>query len=304
MAIKLVDDLLKEYRKDKCCKEPEKLIFEEVYGYDVYNPTSVFNYNGKNVICARVEKRDSEHSQAIFFYEKEKNHFYPLENIKRFELQDPYITKIGEYYIFGGTEIFPHPDDNTKLWWHAKFYYGTSLEDLKELVTGPKGMKDIRIVELKDKTIGVFSRPQGEKGGRGKIGFTTVPNIFALNGDIIQDAPLLNQFDDLEWGGVNEPTLLEDGRIGVLGHIAKFTGNDIRHYYPMVFTINPERKEYSNIKIIAERIDFVDGPSKRDDLQDVLFSGGLVNLQNGFCTLYVGVSDCEVQKITIKNPFN
>lgn len=302
MAIHLIEDLLYRYRKGSPAENPEKLVFHEVSGYDVYNPTATFSYNGKTVICARVEKRDSEHSEAIFFYEKEANQFYPLEGTKRYTLQDPFITKIGEYYVFGGTEIFPHPENENALWWHSRFFYGKDLCELKELTTGPKGMKDIRVVELMDGRIGVFSRPQGLIGGRGKIGFTIINRIEELNEEIISAAPLLELFDDEEWGGVNEAICLKDGRIGILGHIAKFTSGDVRHYYSMSFILDPKTLELTDVKIIAERADFLPGPAKRLDLIDVLFSGGIL-LKGDMAELFVGVSDCEVQKIQINNPF-
>ena len=303
MTVQYIDDLLQKYRENKQVSNPVKLTFFGVGNSDVYNPTAVFSYQGKNVICARVEQRDSEHSNAVFFYEKEPNCFYPCEEIKSYKLQDPFITKVGKYFVFGGTEIFPHPQNPEALWWHTKFFYGTSLENLEELTTGPKGMKDVRVVELKDGRVGVFSRPQGELGGRGKIGFTTIDTIEQLNETVIEQAPLLEQFDDEEWGGANEPVLLNDGRIGVLGHIAKFTKGDVRHYYSMCFILDPKDGSYTESKIIAERSDFVDGPSKRPDLVDVLFSGGLVRKEGQKAELYVGVSDCEVQKIIIPNPF-
>lgn len=303
MAIRLIDTLLEEYRATKQVKDPKKLSFFEVSDCDVYNPTATFLYEGKKVICARVEKRDSEHSKAVFFYEKEENCYYPLEGLKSYDLQDPFITKASDYYVFGGTEIFPHPDNPDALWWHTKFYYGTSLDNLKELATGPKGMKDVRVVELKDGRIGVFSRPQGVVGGRGKIGFTTIDAITDLNADVIDRAPLLELFDDEEWGGANEPVLLADGRIGVLGHIAKFTPGDVRHYYAMSFILDPVSGEHTDAKIIAERADLVDGPSKREDLVDVLFSGGLNLINENEAELFVGVSDCEVQTLVIPNPF-
>lgn len=302
MAIRLVEDLLVDFRSKEKGQNPEKLCFHEVFGCDVYNPSAAFSYEGRTLLCARVEKRDSEHSEAVFFYEKEENNFYPVETIQRYKLQDPFITKVADYYVFGGTEIFPHPENPNALWWHTKFYYGKSLETLTELTTGPKGMKDIRVVELKDGRVGVFSRPQGEIGGRGKIGFTIIDKLEDLNAAVIESAPLLELFDDEEWGGVNEPLLLEDGKIGILGHIAKFTAGDVRHYYAMSFILDPLTGEYTDAKIIAERADFVEGPSKRPDLEDVLFSGGIL-LKGSKAELYVGVSDCEVQKIQIQNPF-
>ena len=64
-----------------------------------------------------------------------------------------------------------------------------------------------------------------------------------------------------------------------------------------------ETKTYSTVKIIAERIVFKDGPCKKPDLEDVVFSGGLIRKANGKAVLYVGTGDTEAQKIEINDPF-
>ena len=42
-----------------------------------------------------------------------------------------------------------------------------------------------------------------------------------------------------EWGGANQVNLLEDGRLGVLGHIAYRDENHL-HYHSMSFLFDPE----------------------------------------------------------------
>ncbi len=303
--IQYVDELLKEFReKEAKPSHPKKIYFNQVEGLDVYNPTAPFKWNGLTYVIGRVEKRDSEHSKAVFFVLDEDGTYSIKEGIPQYELQDPYISFVNEWIVFGGTEIFPHPEDPTRLSWRAKFFYGKDITDLQELTIGPAGMKDIRIVQLFDGRIGVFTRPQGLKGGRGKIGFTIIEKLNDLTPTIIDEAPLLEQFDDQEWGGCNEATLLSNGKIGVLGHIAKFSEGDVRHYYPMTFCMDPLSGEYSKMKIIAERANFLPGPAKRPDLEDVLFSAGLIRNGDGMATIYTGVSDVEVQSIEIVDPFS
>lgn len=165
-------------------------------------------------------------------------------------------------------------------------------------------MKDLRLIELKDGTVGILTRPQGQKGGKGKIGWITISSLDELSVDIINNAPLLeNQFIDEEWGGANEPHLLTNGLVGILGHIASFDDKGNRHYYPMVFALNPETSAFSKMKLIATRNQFLPGPSKRPDLVDVVFSGGLIRKSDGSADLYAGISDAEAQKITIMDPF-
>ena len=297
-----IQDLLERHRQKSKARKAVRLVFHGVEGFDVYNPTATFEYRGKKMICARVERRDSEISQAVFFEEGEKDHYYPVKNWKIFPLQDPSLTYVQGYYILAGTEIFPHPSQIGALGWKTVFYYGRELENLQRLTAGPTGMKDIRLVELQDGRIGVFTRPQGEKGGKGKIGFAIVKDLTELSPEWMEDAPLLPLFKENEWGGVNEVFLLCDGRLGILAHIACFEPEDVRHYYPISFIYDTDLGECFELKILAERKEFLAGPSKRPDLEDVLFSGGMI-LQEEKALLYVGVSDCEVQYIEIENPF-
>ena len=60
--------------------------------------------------------------------------------------------------------------------------------------------------------------------------------------------------------------------------------------------------EVKNQKIIAIRKNFKPGEAKRADLEDVVFSGGLV-LNGDKAVLYAGISDAEAQLIEIDNPF-
>lgn len=301
--VKTCEQLLKEFQADSQPVHAEKIVFSGVGEKDVYNISAPFEDEGELVIAGRVESRDSEHSNVYFFVER-NGEWVPRENAPVLELQDPFFTAIAGELIVGGVQIFPHPINKGQLGWRTVFYKGQSIAGLQEFAKGPDGMKDLRLVELKDGSIGVLTRPQGEKGGRGKIGWTRISSLAELTLDAINDAPLLeNQFIDEEWGGANEPHLLKNRLVGVLGHIASFDEGGNRHYYPMVFALDPETGEVSDMKLIATRSNFLPGPSKRPDLEDVVFSGGLVRKSDGSAEIYAGISDAEAQKITIVDPF-
>jgi hypothetical protein len=297
-------DLLAEYKKQAKPFRPERLQFTGVGDNDVYNITAPFEDQGEKVIAGRVESRDSESSTVVFFVEKSDGTWVPRDGSPSFELQDPFFTRIKGELIIGGVQTFPHPTVENALMWRTVFYKGSSIETLRQFFNGPDGMKDLRIVELRDGSIGVFTRPQGEKGGRGKIGYTRIPSLQDLSIDLIEQAPLFTgQFNDDEWGGANELYLLDDGRVGVLGHIACFDADGGKHYYPMSFIFNPKDKSCSPIKIIAERSDFLPGAAKHHDLADVVFSGGLVRESDGTAVFYAGISDAEAHRIVIQDPF-
>lgn len=123
-----------------------------------------------------------------------------------------------------------------------------------------------------------------------------------INISIIEKAPLIEDFFyDEEWGGVNavypfSPN--EKEKYLVLGHIAKFTEDGCRHYYPIVFDFDTEKRLAWNVQIIAERSDLPAGEAKRSDLYDIIYSGGLY-FEDGKVFLYAGVGDCEAWRIEV-----
>ncbi|MCJ8012159.1 DUF1861 family protein [Paenibacillus sp. KQZ6P-2] len=304
--VKTCNVLLEQYLVSRAGKSPvaaEKLIFDGVGQKDVYNITAPFEDEGEAVIAGRVESRDSEHSEVVFFVERDGK-WIPREGAPVLVLQDPFHTRIGGELIVGGVQIFPHPEQEGALMWRTAFYRGEKIADLKLFFTGPDGMKDLRLVELPDGGIGVFTRPQGEKGGRGQIGYYRAASLDELSVQHIEEAPLFKgQFIPEEWGGANEAHVLKNGLIGVLGHTACFDEAGDRHYYPMIFVLDPSTGNISDMELIAIRDDFQPGPAKRDDLQDVVFSGGLVRQAGGTAVLYAGISDAEAQRLTILDPF-
>lgn len=302
-TLKTCSELLADYEKKERPVSPEKLSFEGVGTSDVYNITAPFEDEGQLVIAGRVEPRDSEQSEVHFFL-KSGDAWVPREGAPVFQLQDPFVTFISGELVLGGVQTFPHPTIENALGWRTVFYKGSSINTLEEFFKGPDGMKDLRIAELLNGSIAIFTRPQGEKGGRGKIGFTTIPSLKDLTLEVIENTPLLeNQFTDEEWGGANELHVLSSGLIGVLGHVACFDEAGDRHYYPMRFVVDPKTGEHADIELIAVRNDFLPGASKRPDLVDVVFSGGLVRNDDGTADLYAGISDAEAHKITISDPF-
>lgn len=297
-------ELLEIYYLNRSFDRGEKLIFDKVDGMDVYNIAAPFEDEGDMVIAGRVEDRDSEYSNTIFFINCD-GVWVPRKNTIVFRLQDPFHTRINGELIFGGVEVLPDYGNHDRLRWRTIFYRGKCINKLRYFAAGPEHMKDIRLIQLKDHRIGVFTRPMGGAMGRGKIGFTIIDSLDELNADVILGASIIKgQFKDDEWGGANELHILKNGLIGVLGHIACFDKKMNRHYYSIAFSVNTVSNEVSPIKIIATRSDFIPGDAKRPDLVDVIFSGGLVRKRDGLAELYAGVSDAEAHRLIIPDPFD
>ena len=306
MTIITYTDAHKELKENtiKSRLKTDKIKFAGVGQRDVYNITAPFSSAGKTIIAGRVENRDDEHSELVFF-EEDNSCWYPIEGAQTIQLQDPFFTKINNELIIGGVEIAPDPKGpEGTLTWRTIFYKGKDIYSLEKFFQGPEHMKDIRLVELNNKRIGIFTRPQGEKGGRGKIGYIEVDCLDNLSEQVINEAKLFNQFLPEEWGGANEIHLLKNGKLGVLAHIARFSQQETyRHYASSVFVYDPVTSEYSQMKMIASRDLFGEGAAKRPDLEDVVFSGGLKRNENGKAVLYAGIGDAEAHWLEIDDPF-
>ncbi|MBP3040940.1 DUF1861 family protein [Bacillaceae bacterium Marseille-Q3522] len=298
-----VKELLNDYQQRNAEIKTKKLYFTGVGGKDVYNITAPFEDDGQMVIAGRVEARDTELSEVIFFVEK-NGVWTPRGNTKSYLLQDPFVSKIRGQLVFGGVEVFPNPEVEGHFLWRTVFYKGDNINQLTHFANGPIGMKDIRLFEYNLENIGVFTRPQGEVGGRGKIGFFMISSLEELSSERFEAASLIKEhFTDDEWGGVNQAFVNEKGQVFGLGHIACFDHEKNRHYYPISFEFLPESNEIKSMKIIAVRDDFPEGAAKRKDLTDVLFSGGLTFTEDGRAELYVGVSDAEAHMAVISDPY-
>ncbi|MFC5530984.1 DUF1861 family protein [Cohnella yongneupensis] len=297
-------ELLREFMVHPPEARGEQLIFAGVGKRDVYNICAPFIDNGEPVIAGRVEDRDKESSEVVFFVER-NGEWVPRNGAPVLALQDPFVTFIEGELVFGGVEVYFDGDDPHYVSsWRTVFYRGHSIAQLEPFAKGPLTMKDIRLIGLESGRIGVFTRPMMVDGARALIGYTEVGALSELTEEIISSARLFkNQFLLDEWGGANEAHLLRSGKIGVLGHIARMEDDNIRHYYPMVFAYDPATHRTTPIKLIATRAMFPDGPAKRPDLIDVLFSGGLIRHPNGTASLYTGVSDAQAHVIVLPDPF-
>jgi hypothetical protein len=302
--VRRVSEYFKEFKSGRpFVRATGKLTFAGVGGQDVYNITAPFSSANLTVIAGRVEPRDKEHS-TVFFFQEEDGVWKPIPGAPTFQLQDPFVTFVNNELVFGGVRIYETPHG---LGWKTIFYRGTDILSLTECFAGPNGMKDIRLCDMKNGSISVFTRPQGVKGGRGTIGYTQCRGLDALSCELIEAAPLIeHMFHASDWGGANEAHLLPNGDIGVLGHAAYYENDDEpkeRHYYSTAFTFHPDSLGFRDFKIIASRDQFLHGPAKRPDLTDVIFPAGLIR-RDGVTRLYAGVSDAEAHWIDIPDPFS
>ena len=294
--------------KISTCQDPKSdiLNFRGVDGHDVYNISQPFDIGGKTVIAGRVEKREEWAKSNVVFFEKGKDSWEYVENSPVLPLEDAFATNFGDEVVMGGVEVYTinNEYDSKDIGYRTVFYRGRNLNNLERFAHGPEKMKDIRLVPLKDGGIGVLTRPQGGNFGKGMIGSVQIQSLDELNKEKIMEAEIMEGlFKEDEWGGANELHILKDGRIGVLGHIAYQDESHYKHYYAMTFIYNPKTHEATPIRILATREDFPKGEYKMPELKDVVFPGGLVRHNNGYATLYAGLSDAQAGIVTLPDPF-
>jgi hypothetical protein len=302
----------KHFETTKHIYESAKLLFHGVEGYDVYNASIPFNWNGKEYIFGRVERRSEwARSWVRLFENTGKDDWTLVPNSMIYQLEDPYISLIGESLVLGGTHVrYKQSKIDT---FYGYFYKGTDLNDLYYFTTGPDYMKDIRLIEMDNDRIGVFSRPRNEEiykkfKSESIVGFTIISNLHELTADIIENAPVVeNLFFKDEWGGCNQCYYLESGLIGVIGHKCYKTKNaegiEILSYMNISFVLDPLKHEAMDVKIIGTRSCYPTGPAKKADLIDCAFTSGIVMREDGKVDLYSGIGDTEVGRIVIDYPF-
>lgn len=329
MAVNTVSDLLADHRKKVISTAADSRLNFKLNvidnAYDVYNISAPFIRDKDVFLLGRVEARDSEHSHIGFFKPADSEAENIITDVSvdalpellrkvaavrnwiqtegpDLRLQDPFVTVISGDLVIGGVEITE--DESGCINYRTAFYKGSSIYTLERIFAGPWGMKDIRLKELEDGRVLLLTRPQGEVGGRGTIGWILLDSLSDLSMDVIKRAQLLTeQFLPEEWGGANEVHLLGGSLVGILSHIARFDEEGNRHYYASSFTLDYEKNLVSPMRIIAERKDFAAGESKREDLVDVIFSGGMLRLDNKEAALYCGAGDAEAHVRLIEDPF-
>lgn len=302
-----------KFESEKNIYEGAILTFHGVDGYDVYNSSIPFCWRGKQYIYGRVERRSEwARSWVRLFENTGKDEWTLVSNSMIYQLEDPYVSAVGNTVVLGGSHV--RKSVGVMETYYGYFYKGTDIEDLYYFTTGPDYMKDIRIVELSDGRIGVFSRPRNEEirkkfGSESLVGFTIIEELDQLTATVIESAEYLpGLFAKDEWGGSNQAYLLDSGLIGVIGHkcynLPCAEGDTAPQVYMNIsFVVDPAKQELDNLKIIGTRPCYPEGPSKMPHLAEVAFSSGIVAREDGRVDLYSGLNDCQVGRIVIDNPF-
>lgn len=290
------------FEKNKHVYESVLLKFRGVDGWDVYNCSIPFTYNGTRHIFGRVERRHEWAASFVrLFKEVSRDEFAPVPDIF-FELEDPHIQKINGEMVFGGTHVVKN---GGKVFSYYGYFYRGNVNELKYFTTGPDYMKDIRIVQLKDGRIGVFSRKRTPE--EVYVGYTSINSLDELTMETIKMAKPIPLIEEGTWGGVNQAYLLSCGKIGCIAHYSypdeTPLGEPLQVYVNYSFVFDPIHHSIEEGKVIGTKSCYPSCPAKKPFLVDCVFTSGIVMRADGKCDLYSGVADVGEGRITIDYPF-
>jgi len=280
------------------------LQIRNTHGKTAYNPTIPFKDRGITYMGVRVESLGSELDSRICFAHRIRYDRWKIDDsLSSLPLQDPTYIEINGELIISGIKV---RSEGHNIIWNQEFYRGDSIRNLEHFVSGPVGMKDIRLVNLEDR-VGITTRPPGKVGGLGRIGYMEIGKIDELakltESDWYNAKLIDGLFGEKTWGGTNQILVLPNDILGVIGHKAYgVVSNDklMKHYYAISFKFDPKTYSISNLRTIARRVDFPPSSSKRNpELDDVVFPAGIDDNYN----LYCGLSDYCIGVKKIENPF-
>lgn len=300
------------YLKSKKVYDSALLTFCGAEGLDVYNCSIPFEWQGKTYIFGRVERReDFANSFSCLFEKTGEDDYTAVPGAMIYPLEDPFIQVIHGELIMGGTHVKKCRGEIDTF--YGYFYRGLDLNFLTHFTAGPANMKDIRLLELADGRVGVFSRPRNDQvlkkyGSGAVIGFTVIDSVDALDAEAVENAQVIKDlFGKGEWGGCNQCYLLKDGRIGVIGHrsyeAVDSKGQLQQVYMNISFVFDPMTHRASDMKVIGDKPSYPATGAMRPDLEDCAFTSGIVLRKDGRADLYSGLCDVAQGRIVIDNPF-
>lgn len=280
-------------------------------GYDVYNCSIPFVWRGVRYIFGRVEPHDKwASSRTMLFRETGRDRWARVPEFGTLELEDPFVQTIGGELVLGGTRV-------TKVSGEVVDYRGAFYRDhgkgpmhLEYFTTGPKMMKDIRLVEISKGRIGVFTRPRGEDvrlkyGSESVIGYTEIANLNELTPEKIEAAVVIEGiFRKDEWGGCNQAYLRADGSILVAGHLCCLgpvasNGKPRQIYCNAAFRFDPATRKASHIRLVATRRMYPKKEPKVPHLDDCVFTSGFEFRSDGSVDVYTGVGDVAEGRVRL-----
>ena len=290
---------------------------------DHYNGSRPIDLGGIEGMAVREEPRDSQLSSVKWWrHNIEKDTWEPLDQADELPgCQDPsYQGELQSRKYISVVNTKEKDKDKEEFdYWSELYELNSDFKGLKAVAKSPLLCKGLHLSENPDDgTIDGFIRRQGEGFARGKVCYFNIKTVEELQGvmdNLDTAAETIEMFAPEEWGGINDLHRLPGGRLGVVGHIARFRidadGKEVRDYYVTSAIFDPKTKQMSELKIIMTMDDLKDEKGnpikaqfepKRADLDNVLYPTNSV-LEGDKLTIYVGAKDAKPFVFSVKNPW-
>lgn len=288
---------------------------------------------GQPIIAVRIENVQSSwldphtYHPRIMFFKRRGDYLLHLPNTPIFyQYEDPWATWIASgdnppQLLFGAVKF-----DTKKHLVSTHLFIAKSIHELNRNnpVAIIKGMRDIRITQIKNGKLAVFTRPTQGKAYPGRIGFTLINTIEEIETAVTKAFLLKFNLDMQTKIGANEAWTQKitnsSGKIQesihVFCHLATtdptrqndclvydFEHNPI-HYSGYEFNLNPQNPfaKPLTLRKIADRRNFPENTSLSKNIlyKDVIFPGGTGGAN--FTEYYAGVEDSRVGVLDLATP--
>ncbi|MGH2442163.1 MAG: DUF1861 family protein [Chloroflexota bacterium] len=294
-----MDLMLREYRANRLEVRGQLVSLLGIGEMDGYNPSNPISDGRYPRVYVRVEPRDMEFATwSVPFRQLEADRWEMESDIPMLRLQDPFAATIHGTLVVGGVRILSKLRD--EVVWETVLLKGDSPSHLQEFARSPEYMKDVRLAQLEDGRIGVFTRPWGTEANSRQIGYQEVDGLGEVAGAMATAPVLETQPVEGQWWGANAVYVLGNGKLGVLAHIAKWEGTR-RRYYPIAFVFDRvSRAIVHGPHIVADRSCFPAYEPKLPDLGDVIFPAWIDREKGLF---FGGLSDTAIGVMPLDDPF-
>lgn len=276
---------------------------------DHYNVSEPIEVAGQELMLTREEERSSENSVVkAYIHNKEKDIWQPMTEVRPMAgYQDPsYLGEIKGQKCFCATNTQVNEKNEVINYWAELFAINGDLNHIEQVAKGPEKSKLLHLIQTGPEEIDGFIRMQGGEFGRGKICHFQIREMDDLQNvldNIGAQTEIIDIFDKDEWGGFNDLHLLPDGRVDVLGHIARLVKDekdqDKKEYYVFSAIFDPKTNLVSELKIILSRGDLpVEAEPKKPEVENVLYPNNSV-LEDDKRHIYTSISDSKQVVATV-----
>jgi len=270
---------------------------------DVYNCSVPFFIDGVKHIYGRAERREEwANSYVHLFRETAPDEFSLVKEAVSWRMEDPFVVKIQGEMLLGGVRVTKNKGQVCD--YCCDFFRGTP-DQLVYFTSGPQRMKDIRLIELIDGRIGLFSHHKSDN--KCITGFATIDKLSDLSMEVINSAKPIDHtaFGDA-WGGVNQAYLLSSGKIGCISHHGYLMDKNeetLNVYCITSFVYDPETNLVHSYRILGTKCCYPAYPPKVSRLSDCAFVSGICRRLDGKYDLYSGLGDTCEGRMPIEYPF-